>query len=937
MIPIAAGTAPAPPRAGGRAPETGLLGREAEIGTIEALLRRATDGMAGSLVIYGETGMGKTALLDHAAGLAAERGMQAVRLAGVESESQLAYAAVHRLLWLHTDRFDRLPTPQRDNLRALFGLCVAAGVDRFLVALATLSMIADLAADQALLCAVDDADRLDPESASVLSFVARRLVAEPVALIFTTSTPQQSSSVFAGIPEMQLHGLDSVSAVRLVSTGAAGQVSAHVAHELAAQCAGNPLALLEVPRQLSVAQLSGAAPLPEPLPAGAGLQAAFSARVAALAPSERLLIALAAAEPGMSAPVLARAAAMVGADPVALSRSAEDVCSFEPEVRFHHEMARSVAYHATPVLQRRELHRALAASLADEDPARAAWHRAIATPGLDEGVAAALEEAAGRMCEGGSDSAAASFLARAGDLSPDPAARARRLVAAADAALRAGQPVRARSFVEALEEEHLASDEIASGRVARVVGEIAFATGEPERAARLLTASARAQLSVDAPRGREALLDALDAANYAGRPALEEWRAAAAGALTGVADPPANVSDCLLSGFIARLDGAHERSVDLLRRSVDELVGSAAAEQVGLRRLIAVTRSSLEIFDMQTRALLAERWVALARGRSALLSLIPALVLAVDSRARAGQLARAEDAAGEAIGLMAAAGGEDPFGPHFPALALAAWQGDLEGGRASGAAAIADAGRRGMRIGVSLAKSWLAVLELGAGDVAAALAHARPVFEEDLLGTGSLVLPELVEAAARCGERATAERAAQRLAGRVGSAGTAYGLGLVARSAALLAGNGEAERHFRRAVDLLGSAGAPIEAARTRLLLGEWLAARRRRGEACAELGAAYRAFVDMGVAGFAARAERALAAAGGSLPARESAGRPVLTAQESEVARLAAEGATNREIAAKLFVSPATIDYHLRKVFKKLDVRSRTELARVLVALPAE
>ena len=604
-----------------------LIGRPAEREALGGLLPRAADGYSSTLVLRGEAGTGKTALLDDTLAAAAAAGMQTARLTGVELETQLGYVGLHRFLLPFADHEEHLPGPQWEALRSTFGLVAGPPADRFLVALAVLTLLADVASAVPLVCVVDDVQWLDPESAVVLGFVARRLFAERVVLLFAVRAPAGEAPALAGLPELVVGGLDEDAAVELLASLAPGRVSPAVGARIVAETGGNPLALVEVARELSGAQLAGAEVLPEPLPIGGSLEKVYHRRVERLPPEARLLLAVAAAEPGASQAVLWRAAAQLGIDPdAAASADLGGLAAIGSRVEFRHPLVRSVAYHGTPLRQRRLIHQALA-TVADagERPDRVAWHLGMAARGPDEAVAARLEQAAGQARERGGYAATVTFLARAADLSEDEGLRARRLLAAAEAALTAGQPVRAGALLEAATPKP--GDPLAQAQVRRLQGTIRFALGQAGEAAPILLDAARALAPTDGRGARAALLEAVEAARYAGWSASRAVLAeivAAARATPGAGGPEASAADLLLDGFAAWAAEGYPASVPLLRRAVALRVGDLSPQQ-GLRGLGLGCFAAAELFDDQAQHALANRWVQLARDQGALTALPVAL------------------------------------------------------------------------------------------------------------------------------------------------------------------------------------------------------------------------------------------------------------------------------------------------------------------------
>ena len=471
--------------------DVALVGRPAEREALGGLLARAAEGYSGALVLRGQAGAGKTALLDETVAAAVASGLRTARLTGVEAETQLGYAGLHRFLLPFADHLERLPDPQRDALRSTFGLVDGPPADRFLVALAVLTLLAEVASQVPLVCVVDDVQWLDLESVVVLGFVARRLYAERVVLLFAVREPAGELPALAGVPELVIGGLDDQAAMELLASLASGRLSPAVAARIVAETGGLALALVEVARELSPAQLAGAEVLPEPLPAGGSLEQAFGRRVRRLPAETRLLLAVAAAEPTASEALLWRAAGELGIDPdAAASADLGGLAEIGSQVEFRHPLVRSVVYHGTPLQQRRLIHQALAAAGDGEEPDRVAWHLAMAAVGPDEAVAARLEQAAGRARERGGYAATVTFLSRAAELSADEGPRAVRLLAAAEAALIAGQPIRAGALLE--EATPKLGDPLARAQARRLQGTIRLALGRADEASSILLEAARA-------------------------------------------------------------------------------------------------------------------------------------------------------------------------------------------------------------------------------------------------------------------------------------------------------------------------------------------------------------------------------------------------------------------------------------------------------------
>ena len=646
--------------------------------------------------------------------------------------------------------------------------------DRFLVALAVLTLLADVASAVPLVCVVDDVQWLDPESAVVLGFVARRLYAERVVLLFAVREPAGEVPALAGLPELVLGGLDDQAALELLASLAPGRLSPAVGARIVAETGGNPLALIEVAKELSAAQLAGAEVLPEPLPIGGSLEQVFGRQVDRLPPETRLLLAVAAAEPGASQAVLWRAAGQLGVDPdAAAAADLGGLAEIGSQVEFRHPLVGSVAYHGTPLRQRRLIHQALAAVAGEgERSDRVAWHLGMAARGPDEAVAARLEQAAGQARDRGGYAATVTFLTRAAELSAEEGPRARRLLAAAEAALIAGQPVRAGALLE--EAIPRLGDPLARAQARRLQGTIRLTLGQAGEAAPVLLEAARALAPVDGRGAREALLEAVEAALYAGwsasRAVFSEI-AGAARAIPAAGGPEASAADLLLDGFAARAAAGYPASVPLFRRAVAALRAGDLSPQQGLRRLHLGCVAAVDLFDDQAQHALANRLVQLARDQGALTVLPVALNFqGIFVEVAAGRFDAARACFAEASEITAATGNPGIVGTAGVAeLYELAWRGREPDARQVAAAVAREAtgaGRGGQSI---LAQFCLAVLELGLGNYQAALQSALSVFQDDAPLLCTHVLPELVEAAARCEQTGLADAAlgrARRAGGR---------------------------------------------------------------------------------------------------------------------------------------------------------------------------
>jgi len=909
-----------------------LVGRSSEREALELLLDGALEGLSGTLVLRGEAGVGKTALLDDAAESARARGMQVARLTGIESETQLGYAALHRMLMPYWGHVERLPGPQRDALRSTFGMMAAPPADRFMVALAVLTLLADVATEKPLVCLIDDGHWLDPETEVVLGFVARRLQAEGVVMVLATRDTEPLTPS-GPLPDVIIRGLSEPEATDLLSSITEGTVSPYVAGRLIASTGANPLALVELARELTPEQLSGTSPLPEPLPVGHSLQLVFSRQVHKLPPQSRLLLALAASEPSASQATLWRAAAELGIDADLAASELGDLVAFTPQVTFRHPLVCSVAYHLTPLPQRRLIHRALADQ--GEDLDRVAWHLGMAASGPDEAVAAQLEQTAERARQRGGYAATVTFLARAAELSVSEDSRTKRVLTAAEAAVAAGQPVRARALLD--QAEAGATSDRQAAKALQLHGEVSLATGQTGDAAHQLLAAAKELMPVDARLGRRTLLSAILAADYTAGNAIDEVLAFAMGVVETTVDPrdPSSIADCLLLGYLHRLSGAPKEAAPLLLAAIGHLRDPETPDAVRMSMPIVVgVRACNELLDANAGRDLIDAYVRLARRTGALNGLPAALTMLAAFHLYEGRFDQAQETCAEARALAEATGAPgSPDMTSFVELAVLCWRGHEQEAGALAATIVSelrrleeDADYRNQSLSY-----FLPVLELGLGRYRQAYDQSLPIFRADRLAIGTLALPDLIEAAVRCDELPTAREALSRLDQRARASGATWGLGLLARSQALLAGDA-AEGLYGEAIGLLEQTRFLTDLARTHLLFGEWLRRQRRRRDARLELGVAYDMFIQMGADGFASRAQAELAATGERARKRSVETRQTLTPQEAHIARLVAEGGANREVAAELFISPATVDYHLRKVYQKLGITSRTQLARMML-----
>jgi DNA-binding CsgD family transcriptional regulator len=903
-----------------------LLDRLPERAALSQLLDTARAGRSGVLVMRGEPGVGKTALLEYAIESAA--GLRVARVAGVESEMELAFAALHQLCAPMLDKLGGLPDPQRAALGVAFGLSTGAAPDRFLVGLAVLGLLSEAAEQQPLLCVIDDAQWLDRASALVLAFVARRLLAEPVALVFATHEP---GAEFRGLPELLVAGLRDGDARELLSSVFRGPLDERVRDRIVAETRGNPLALLELPR--SVPGVPGVPGLPG-VPGSAGrIEESFRRRLEVLPAVTRLLMLVAAAEPVGEPAMVWRAAERLGIGAEVLAPAADaGLLMIGERVMFRHPLVRSAVYRAASAPERRAAHQALAdATDPQADPDRRAWHRAQATLGPDEDVASELERSASRAQARGGLAAAAAFLERSAALTLDPVRRAERALVAARANYQAG------AFDATLAQLATAEagppDHLRRAWADRLRGQIAFSSSRGSDAPPLLLKAARQFEPLDSRLARETYLDALAAATFAGRLALGGGMREVAEAARMAPRPPApaRAPDLLLDGISLVICEGYPAGAPVLRRAVSAFRGTDVSRTEGLRWLWLACRAALIVWDYASFDVLSDRQVTLARDAGALIMLPIAFNMRSTAHLYAGEFTPAASMVAQAESVTEATGSSiAPYG----AVALAAFRGREAQAAHLLQTATDDAERRGEGRALSFIGWAEAVLYNSLGRYEQALAVAQRASEDSpAVQFADWALVELVEAAVRSGVPERAAGAVQRISGIARACGTDWVLGAEARSRALVSDGQAAENLYREAIDRFGRTRLRVDLARAHLLYGEWLRRQRRRRDARDQLGRAYEIFDSAGAFAFAERARIELRATGGHAGQRTVETPDTLTAQEALIARLAGDGASNPEIAAQLFISPATVAYHLRKVFTKLGISSRNQLAPALPA----
>jgi DNA-binding CsgD family transcriptional regulator len=913
-----------------------VVGRATERAITDGLLAAARLAESGALVVAGPPGIGKSMLVQYA--IDSAPGFRILRIAGVESEMALGYAGVHQLVLPILDGLPRLPEPQRRALDAVLGRTQRDPIDPFLVGLAVLSLVADAATVQPVLVVIDDAQWLDRESAVALSFVGRRLRAERVAMVVAMRDTPDASVRFEHLRQLDLVGLGDSDALKLLASSARAPVDPTVANHIVAAARGNPLALVELPAALTVEQLCGAAPLPDPLPIGDRISGPFATRVRALDADARMVLLLAAAE-RLGDPVLLRRAAVsvegLSWDEAVARAEASGLVTFAPTVEFRHPLVRSAVYYLAAAADRRRAHAALAGALdTDADADRRAWHLGAAAAGPDEQVARALEAAAERARRRGGASAAAAYLWRAFELTPERERAAARLLEVARAELTAGHGPQVRAILERARATGLGSDHDADAAWTEAL--VNIVAGDVRQALSLLAGALPRIERGDTKRAVGSCFAAHAVLLAGGHLVDEPTRRMIAGETLAVLDrcevrePLAQ----LVNGVAARVADGPAVATPVLRAAVTCARDDQARLQMVAGRHVHVVYfdaalAACDLLDDQAWDELTHAWAQLARGSGALAALPVALSLRSWLEVLQGRLGSATSHLAEIEDVVSLTGSRGLLGSPAPAAVLRdAWQGNEEATRSGARRAMRDAHERGQGMGVDQAYAALTVLELGAGRYDAALRAARRVFDHDSVGVASLALADLVEAAARCAEMDLAGQALGRLSERAATAGTPWASGMVARARALLHTGDHADECFRLALDELSRTPMATDTARTQLLHGEWLRRARRRKEAREPLHEALDFFESIGASAFAARTRAELAATGEHVRSR-SAPVNVLTPQEAQIARLAASGERNREIAAQLYISTSTVEYHLRKVFVKLGVTTRTQLAQ--------
>ncbi|MGI5321270.1 ATP-binding protein [Actinomadura nitritigenes] len=910
-------------RGAGHGRNAGLVGRGAECAFLDELLAAVRAGESRVLVLHGAPGAGKSALLEYAE--RAATGLRVLRAAGIESEMELAFATLHQLCAPLLPRFAELPEPQRDALEIVFGTRAGPSPDRFLVGLAVLSLLSAASEESPVLCVVDDVQWMDRSSAQVLGFVARRMLAESVALVFGS---RERPRDLLGLPELEVAGLSDADAGALLDAATHARLDRHIRERFVAEAQGNPLALLELPRGLTLTEMAGGFGLLRAGSLPGRIEESFLARIEGLPEQARLVLLIAAAEPTGDPALVWRAAERLGVDPAtALADGTDGLLVFDGRVIFRHPLVRSAVYRSVQQKDRRAVHLALAeVTDAQADPDRRAWHLASATTGPDEAVAAELERSADRAQARGGLAAAAAFQQRAVALTVDASRRAERALTAADASLRAGDLAAARDLV-GIAEQH-ARTGFQRARAHLVRGHITFAAGFNDEAPPMLLAAARRLEPFDMDLARETYLIAWASASYGA--ANRESLLAISRAIRELPEPEGepSVFDHVLESHALLITDGRGAALPALRKAVGALVEAPLRDLLkwswaanGLIALIWEDRLMTEtparvIEELRAAGALADLPVYLhALG-------IPVVL--------GGDLGTAAAISAESEAVAAATG--VPMTQHTKLL-LTALQGKEAEAGALIAAAIEEAAAGGQLTGVATGHWSAAILYNGLSRYEQALTAAHATAQSANLLVSQWALPELVEAAARVGDDTAARGALEDLTDAAGPCDTDWAQGILSRCRALLSDDTAAAGLYLEAIERLGRTVLRPELARAHLLYGEWLRRERRRTEARSHLRTAHDMFASIGMEAFAERARRELLATGETVRRRqdETSASEALTPQEEQIARLVRDGLSNPEVGSRLFLSPRTVEWHLRKIFIKLGISSRRELPGAL------
>ncbi|MFJ4833703.1 AAA family ATPase [Streptomyces sp. NPDC088747] len=906
-----------------------ILGRSRECEALDALVDAARGGESRVLVLRGEPGVGKTRLLEYVTSRA--RGFRVALAASVQSGMELPYAGLHQLCAPMTDRLDRLPPGQHDAVGGALGPGSTHTPNGFLVALGVLGLLSEVARDRPLLCVVDDAQWMDRASIQALAFAARRLHAESVALVFAVRAPEEDASSdaeLAGLPELLVKGLPERESRTLLRSVLPGLWDERVIRRFVAESRGNPLALLELPKTAGSVDLAGGFGLPSTSPLEERIERAYVRRVGGLPRRAREFLLAAAVEPTGDPALLRHATDRLGLDGDAAGEAeAAGLVKIGDRVRFFHPMVRSAVYWAASAEERRRTHRVLA-DVTDPaaDPDRRAWHAAHGAAGPDESVAAELERTAGRAEARGGVAATAALLARAVELTADPARRQDRALAAAHAAHEAGNAELALKLLSLAEAGVL--DDLRRGEVELARARIAFISDRGSEAPGLLLRAGARLAAHDAALARDAYLEVVNAAIFAGPQAHDEGQQQAAKAARLLPAPqPPRPADLLLDGLAVRILDGHTTAVPSLRRALRAFADPGLSPEEGLRWLWLICVTAVGLWDHETMSLLAARHLKLARDAGQATALPFALTMRCVVHVLDGELAEADSLAEEVQTVAEAVGTAAPI---YGALFVAAWRGRETECVELSARADEGAELRGEGVGPVVSRWARALLYNGLGrhgEAAEAADMASREYSQLEMGIPVWALAEYVEATARSGSAEQAADAFDRLAESTRASGTDWASGIESRSRALLSDDAQAERHYRQALEALGRTRLRGESARAHLVYGEWLSRGGRRQDARDQLRTAHALFTSMDMRGFAHRAARELTTLGEDVTEDSDRARSDLTPKELQIVRLVREGLTNPDIGARLFLSPRTVEWHLRNVFGKLGATSRKQL----------
>jgi DNA-binding CsgD family transcriptional regulator len=899
-----------------------LYGRGPELQALEQLTTSVGNGQAQVLVIHGEPGVGKTALMESLATSAPDYRVE--QAFGIQSEMELAFAGVHQLCATMLDQAGELPDPQRGALETALGISSGPTPDRFLVSLAVLNLLSAVAETRPVLGLIDDAQWMDRASKQVLTFVARRLLAESIGLVFAVRNPPDE---FSALPQREVRRLSDTHALALLSQVMPGRLDPGVRDRIVAETRGNPLAILELSHELTVADLGGGFAAPEPGSLAKRIERTYGNRLRRLPPDTNRLLLAAAAEPVGDPTLLWGAAERLDIEhEAAAAAMSAGLLEVGARVRFPHPLMRSAIYGAASVPDRQTVHRALADSInAEVDPDLKAWHLAQAVSGYDEDVALDLERSAIRAQARGGIAAAAAFLERSAALTGDPDLRTQRMLGAAQAMLRAGAFESAAGLSAVAKAGHL--DELSRARFDLLDSEIAFIQNRGRDALPLLLAAARRLEKLDVLLARDTYLEAIAAARFAGRLAdsgVVRELGEAARQIEGPEMP--RVADRVLDAFAVRLTEGYAASAPIMKRVLVALCEEDIPDEEALLWLWLGSAIAADLWDDDRWHLVATRQVALTRQVGALSELPAALDSLATVHFFSGEVSAAASLYDEVTAVCEAIGSA---GARVGPILLSAWRGDERQARILIDDMINRAVQLGQGAAVTVARAFEAVLCNGLGKYEDALSAAEDAAGNEFTPRWGLV--ELVEAAVRCGQPELAAEAVERLSETTQASGTDWALGLEARSRALLTEGEAAEQLYREAIERLARTRIRTDLARAHLVFGEWLRREGRRVDAREQLRTAYEAFSGFGAEAFAERARRELVATGETARRRTVETTFELTTQEALIARLAGQGYTNPEIGTQLFLSPRTVEYHLHKVFTKVGVTSRRELRPAL------